>query len=84
MVSDFQSMALSVSDAPLQKRVAYAEKMRKVRKSDILKGKRDELKKKAVDLNASNDEKADEEPKVIGGTAQDEVPAPAVNLTELF
>ena len=60
MVSDFQSMALSVSDAPLQKRVAYAEKMRKVRRSDILKGKRDELKKKAVDLNASNDEKAEE------------------------
>ena len=77
-------MALSVSDAPLQKRVAYAEKMRKVRKSDILKGKRDELKKKAVDLNASNDEKAEEEPKVIGAVAQDEVPAPAVNLTELF
>ena len=53
-------MALSLSDAPLQKRVAYAEKMRKVRKSEILKGKRDELRKKATDLNASNDEKAEE------------------------
>ena len=53
-------MALSVSDAPLQKRVAFAEKMRKARKSDILKVKRDELKKKATDLGASNDEKAEE------------------------
>ena len=33
MVSDFQSMALSVNDAPLQKRVAYAEKMRKAKES---------------------------------------------------
>ena len=51
MVSDFQSMALSVSDQPLAKRVAFAEKMRKVKKGDILKGKRDELKKKATDLS---------------------------------
>ena len=83
MLSDFQSMALSVSDAPLQKRVAFAEKMRKVRKSDILKGKRDELKKKATDLGASNDEKAEESSKLIG-TGQDEVPAAAVDMTELF
>ena len=50
MVSEFQSMALADSDQPMAKRVAFAEKMRKVKKSDILRGKRDELKKKATDL----------------------------------
>ena len=62
MVSDFQSMALAVSDQPLAKRVAFAEKMRKVKKSDILKGKRDELKKKATDLSQPNEEKSSEKP----------------------
>ena len=83
MASDLQSMALSVCDQPLAKRVAFAEKMRKVKKSDILKGKRDELKKKAVDLSQPNEEKGAESSKVIGG-AQDEVPAAAVDLAELF
>ena len=44
-------MALTDGSAALQKRVAFAEKMRKAKKSDILKGKRDELKKKATDLS---------------------------------
>ena len=83
MVSDFQSMALSVSDQPLAKRVAFAEKMRKVKKGDILKGKRDELKKKATDLSQPSEEKGAESSKAIGAS-QDEVPAAAVDMTELF
>ena len=76
-------MALTDGSAALQKRVAFAEKMRKAKKSDILKGKRDELKKKATDLSQASEEKGAESSKAIGAS-QDEVPAAAVDMTELF
>ena len=51
MLNDFQGMAISNESAdPMEKRVVFAEKLRKAKKSDILKGKRDGLKRKAVDI----------------------------------
>ena len=50
-------MALTDGSAALQKRVAFAEKMRKAKKSDILKGKRESLAKKTQAESSQKREK---------------------------
>ena len=85
MVSDFQSLAVSNcgGDDGIEKRMQFAEKLRKAKKSDILKGKRDELKKKTTDLSQPNDGKGEVSSKVITAR-QDAEPEPAVDMNELF
>ena len=82
-MSEFQSMALKDSKEPIAKRLNFAEKLRKQKKSDILKGKRDELKKKSVEASGVGAGELVEGSKLIG-VSQDEEPKPAVDMSELF
>ena len=83
-MNDFQTLALGDGDAGIQRREAFATKLRKAKKSDIMKNKRDELKRKSAALSeelasagaAKNSKENDAEEKKEAEAA--------VDMSELF
>ena len=84
-MNDFQTLAIGDGEAGIQRREAFATKLRKAKKSDILKSKRDELKRKSAALteelataetakNAKENDLAEEKKES----------EPAVDMSELF
>ena len=85
MGGNFQALALGNGDEGIQRREAFATKLRKAKKSELLKGKRDALSKKSSDLPPGDRSAADSVKNSPGQAAEDKPePAAAVEMNELF
>ena len=85
MVSDFQTMALTSGSDVMNKRVAFAEKLRKAKKSDILKSKRADLQRKLEALDSKGPIEKQEATDAIPASQTKAAEAQAaLNMTELF
>ena len=82
---NFQALALGHGEEGIQRREAFATKLRKAKKSELLKGKRDALSKKSTDLPPGERSVVNSVKNSPGATAEDKPePAPAVDMNELF
>ena len=82
---NFQALALGNGDEGIQRREAFATKLRKAKKSELLKGKRDALSKKSTDLPSAERSVGDEAKNSAGEPSADKPDvAPSVDMTELF